>query len=386
MSTIENPYKRPPPRPVVAAAAVVVTNEAMGPQSQRRLTLNGRTHQMQSNNNNRLPKKLKAGDQQTLFGCRAFDPNQDCIKCKGKLYGRNIHRAHHPLCWNNRNTRGIISTTTMESIEEDKRLKQHFAKPLRDNERFSSANATKEATVAFFTPRQLTVQQSTTTTTTTTTMTATHDDKNAVIKPKDLCLAVTAKIATPSFVEEHRDRRAPLAMIAFAGAVMELMGRGKSNNLMDYFDGLTITVPDTKEIMSPQYHSIVGQKLLYVDWIKMFGLEVQCPWCPTGALVNDRTNFSKNKMLFPIFDIDGPPSWPMVQSMVCRGCRVRTYANTDTVICQLLAYARTSYPVEPKFALSNKNCHIGRTATQAFDLLMPTYGNGDLCSRLLVTQ
>ena len=38
--------------------------------------------------------------------------------------------------------------------------------------------------------------------------------------------------------------------------------------------------------------------------------------------------------------------------------------------------------MESKYAL-NKNSHIGQSATTVFDLLMPTYGNGDLCSRLL---
>jgi len=45
-------------------------------------------------------------------------------------------------------------------------------------------------------------------------------------------------------------------------------------------------------------------------------------------------------------------------------------------------YARQAYPVETKHAL-NKNLHIGRSATDVMDLLMTTYGNGDLCSRLL---
>ena len=141
-------------------------------------------------------------------------------------------------------------------------------------------------------------------------------------------------------------------------------------------------VPNSKEPPSPQYHSIVGQQLLYVDWKRMFNIEVHCPRCPTGVLIIDRTNFSKNKILFPIFDIDGPPRWCMVQSMVCSCCRGRYHANSDSVLRQIPGYARSSYPVEPKYALP-KNSHIRRSATQLLDLLMPTYGNGDLCSRLL---
>ena len=134
--------------------------------------------------------------------------------------------------------------------------------------------------------------------------------------------------------------------------------------------------------MSPHYHSIVGQRLLCVDWVKMFGLEVNCPRCPSGVLYNDRTNFSKNKILFPIFSIEGPPQWCMVMSMVCQSCRGRYPANSDAVLRQLPAYARSAYPVDTKYALP-KNSHLSKSSTQLLDLLMPTYGNGDLCSRLL---
>jgi len=275
----------------------------------------------------------------------------------------------------------------MEIVSEEKRLKQHFSEPLQEEEKCSGRHLTKEAAQAFFNPAVPRVFQTAATVTTTTTTTmemATTYEKSPVMTPKGFCDSVTAKMSNDSFLKEFKDSRAPLPMIAFAGTAMEkIVGRGKNNNLFDYVDGLTITVPDTKEAMTPAYHSIVGQKLLYVDWIKIFGLKVQCPRCPTGTLQNDRTNFSKNKILFPIFDLDGPPSWAMVQSMVCVCCRVRMNANTDAVICQLPAYARNCYPVESKYAIPNKNCHIGRTATAVMDLLMPTYGNGDLCSRLL---
>jgi len=203
------------------------------------------------------------------------------------------------------------------------------------------------------------------------------------LSASDLCHSVTSKVNDASFLDEHKDSRAPLAMLAFAGVVVESIIRKRNVNTSDYFNGLAMTVPSTKEAMPAQYHSIVGQELLYVNWKEMFGLEVNCTRCPTGILGNDRTNFSKNKILFPIFDLEGAPRWCMTMSMVCNCCRMRTYSNTDKVLCQLPAYARNAYPVEVKYALADKNCHLGRTATHVFDLIMPTYGNGDLCSRLL---
>jgi hypothetical protein len=100
--------------------------------------------------------------------------------------------------------------------------------------------------------------------------------------------------------------------------------------------------------------------------------------------VNDRTNFSKNKLLFPIFGLEGKTAWGMVMSMTCPKCKTRINANDGAVLASIPSYAATAYPVQSNFALSNKNCHLGRSATDVFDLLsMPIYGNGDLCSRLL---
>jgi len=100
-------------------------------------------------------------------------------------------------------------------------------------------------------------------------------------------------------------------------------------------------------------------------------------------LENDRTKFSKNKILFPTFVMDGPPQWAMVQSMTCRCCRYGVDANSGEILCSLPAYARNAYPVETKYAFDNKNCHLGRTVTELMDMMMPTSGNGDFCSRLL---
>jgi len=398
MPAVVNPNKRPP-RPAVAMAAAdsTINLTTMGPQSQRRLTLKDRTHQLQASSLRQPTKKLKAGDQQTLFSGRAFDPNQDCAKCKAKLRGRDIHRGHHHLCWNNRRTKGVVSVAALASIEEEKRLRQHFAASLAKKDKFSWQHTTKEAQEAFFAPRPLVQKgnktiihtmmsgkKSTTTATTTTTAAIIGTPPSSCISATDLCEAVTSKVNVASFVEEHKGSRAPLAMLALAGVVVEKIICDRRVDTFEYFTGLALTVLSTKEgQMHPQYHSIVGQKLLYVNWKEMFGLEVNCPRCPTGIFANDRTNFSKNKILFPIFDLEGPPHWCMIMSMKCSCCRLRTYSNTDQVLCQLAACARASYPVETKYALAERNSHIGTLATQMFDLLMTTYGNGKLCSRLL---
>jgi len=83
-----------------------------------------------------------------------------------------------------------------------------------------------------------------------------------------------------------------------------------------------------------------------------------------------------------MFMLEGPPQWAMVQSMICCRCKWRVDANDGELLCTLPAHARQAYPVETKHALE-KNSHLGKSTTDMMDLLMPTYGNGDLCSRLL---
>jgi len=381
-------------RPAAAAAAGLqngVSQSTMGPQSQRRLTLKERTHQMQASSHRK--KQKGEGGQQTLFGNRAFDPLEDCAVYKAKRFGREVHRAHDERCINNRRTRGF-SKAAVALQQEEARLKKHFATPLTEEEKCRGVYATPEAAAAFFAPQEvmkiagkITTSKSTTitnTVTTTTQFTATCAEGNDIDRPmisREPC-PVTQLIPDPSFLAKHKNSKAPIAMLAFARTVVKRIIRNKRADTLGHFNGLTMTVPATNS-MHPQYHSIVGQKLLNVDWIMMYGLEINCPRCKASNLTNDRTNFSKNKLLFPIFVIDGPPLWCMVMSMTCPCCRYRVDANTGEVLCSLPAYARNAYPVETKHAFDNKNLHIGQSATTVFDLLMTTHGNGDLCSRLL---
>jgi len=346
----------------------------MGPQSQNRMSLESRTHQIQANSH----KKRKSGQQLTLFGGTAFDPDSDCEVCKGRLAGRTVHRTHHKLCPNNRRTKGITSEATLQQIKIDESLKKHFNMPLTEAEKGSSWHITKEAGEAFFAvrnpPTNIAKIVAATKATTTTT--------KPTFLVENFCKEVMCKLNHQPVVDSHANHWAPLAMLAFASVVVEKIIRDKTL-IYEYFKNLAMHVPPTKDMHdNPHYHSIVGQKLLLVDWIKLHGLDIKCPDCHGANLVNDRTNFSKNKLLFPIFGIEGPPTWCMVMSMTCPRCKRRHMANDGKILSQIPAHAAVAYPVESKYALA-KNCHISREATQVFDVLMTTYDNGDLCSRLL---
>ena len=369
-----NPHRKEP-RPLVH----LDQNRAMGPQSQRRLTLEGRTHQMQANSHN---KKRKAGQQLALHGGVAFDSDRDCEVCKGRLAGRNVHRGHHKLCTNNRKTKGITSEATLKQMKIDDKLKKLFATPFAVEEKASSQCLTKEAGEAFFAARNLpkTIAK-TNNTASTTAMTTTKPTPN--FTAESFCEAAMEKTNHKLFVESHANGRAPLPMLAFASVVVDKIVPDKTK-IFEHFNNLTMHVPPTKDMHNnPHCHSVVGQKLLLVDWIKLCGLDVKCPGCDGANLVNDRTNFSKNKLLFPIFEIDGPPSWCMIMSMTCPCCWRQHWANDGQMLTRLPAFATTSCPVETKCALSTKNCRICRGTTDVCGILMTTYGNGDLCSRLL---
>jgi len=76
----------------------------------------------------------------------------------------------------------------------------------------------------------------------------------------------TKLVQNPSFVESTKSNGAPLPMLAFAKIVVDDMLRRKEVDVQKYFNGLTMTVPSSyQQSMQPEYHSICGQKLLYVN-------------------------------------------------------------------------------------------------------------------------
>lgn len=151
---------------------------------------------------------------------------------------------------------------------------------------------------------------------------------------------------------------------------------------------LTITVPPYRrdgEPLDPLYHSIEGQDIYVVDWHLQFpGIQLTCldATCK-GSLVAERTNLSKNRRLFPIFKMNGPPGWAIVQSYSCPLCKIRATGNDARLLLSLPEYARNQYPVDMKYAFAGSTFHLSRGVTDVVEELMPTYGNGDLLARMI---
>jgi len=166
------------------------------------------------------------------------------------------------------------------------------------------------------------------------------------------------KLQDKSFLEEHKNKEGPLAFIALAGYVAEsILNNKNSSGYNKYFHKGTFTVPPSTDMYNnPHYHSIVGQKLQLVDWKKTHGIEdFPCGMANCqGRIQYQRSNLSKNKVLFPIYMIDGPPIWCIVRPMQCSCCKRKTRMNDLEMLCRLPACVSSWYPVEHKYALGNK--------------------------------
>jgi len=275
----------------------------------------------------------------------------------------------------------VLSEHQQMSLDDNKRYKALVA-PVTESEKGSSRNLPRDSGQAFFGPRVTGKMTVTTTTTIDSVIESTIESKND-LSPSCFCQAVSTLVADPTFTEKHKTKQAPVAIMAFANIVAEKIIQPKKT--AKHFNGLVIEVPGCEEaIHNPQHHSIVGQRLLLVDWERAHGLQVPCPdgGC-TGVLSIDQTNYSKNKTLFPVFGLDGPPYWSIAMSMVCGCCKRRHDANDGDVLVILPDCAADEYPVDSNWALPNFASHLSRNTTDVFASLLLTCGNGEMCSKLL---
>ena len=343
----------------------------MGPQSQQRLSLFQRTQQMKG-------RPRRVGPQQTtLMGGNALNPIFDCIRCAAKFENRTApHRGHHPRCKLNRKTKGVTNQRVIDDAAYLSGLAAKMAAPLLPSEKGQGKNMenmSAEAWQRYFSVQPTYPQQT---------------------RKESVASVVTSREHTPSDVQTELlarvksvkgNLRAPNTIQALAEYVTKTCLERKRNigPLKHFFTGMTFTVPPCSENTSALYHSVVGQKLLVVDWELFFPkLTLCCPHCNKGKLKRGRSTFSHNNTIFPIFGLDGPPAWALVQVYRCEGgCGCTTHANNGNLLAKLPPFASAAYPVEPKYARGIQ--HIDKNATSLFDELMLTYGNGDLCARLL---
>ena len=144
--SVVNPYAKP------------AQNAAnVGRQSQQRVSNQTKRKFKLASNNNRKKKK---GDQLTLQGGVAFQPERDCIVCRAKTIKKLYlaehkvpKRPHHVLCSLNTKTRGFgeLTEALLASLADNKRCKALTA-PIQPGERCSGKHATKAVGDLFFAP------------------------------------------------------------------------------------------------------------------------------------------------------------------------------------------------------------------------------------------
>ena len=148
--------------------------------------------------------------------------------------------------------------------------------------------------------------------------------------------------------------------------------------------------PDTthsNSLPGSYYSSIEGKSVYYVDWKLAFpNLPLPCPLCKSNdagptlgpTLVHDRTNFSKNRLLFPLWNKSGLPSWCIVMHYKCEKCQSRFQGNDGRILANLPEYASGSYPVLPRYA--SGTFHLHQDLTDDLESVMRTYGNAKMFS------
>mgnify|MGYP005848719877 CR=1 FL=1 len=285
----------------------------------------------------------------------------------------------------------------MECEAEAKRLADHFEQPLAQEE-LCNHRPSAEELQDFFAPiplAQVTPSPKKTTK---------HVDVDLVKDDLPSIFATAVKLVELN--QRLRSRQVPFPMLAFAkcfsdhcipkrdssGAIQATeIALGKNEILRSLIPPhtLKLVVPAYRvngEPLEPKYHSIEGQELYYLDWEMQFrGLALPCCFqgeC-SGRLVRDRTNLSKHGRLFPLFKLDGPPAWCIVQQYYCSACKKSVKANDSTLLMSLPLYVRNTYPVDTRYAGTGKTYHVSRSITTLLNTLMPTYGNGDLIARLM---
>ena len=129
---------------------------------------------------------------------------------------------------------------------------------------------------------------------------------------------------------------------------------------------------------SPYYDAIAGNKIYFIDWKLIYPpTTLYCFNCKNNGthsdLVHDRTNFSKNKTLFPLWDHSGVPSWCVVMQYKCKHCNVTYAGNDGRVLATLPPHVAAAYPVIPSYA--SGMFHFHQNLTDDLEITMRTYAN-----------
>ena len=418
-----------------------VGDDTMGIQSQR---TKSHTKTNTKKPPHQLAIKSRRG-QLTLHGKRAFDQLRDCKICKVMAAGRKPpHRKHHKQCPRLRINVQARNRSIKESRWWADNIKANN-RPFTGNERLSGRNMTSENVRRFFQPtssRAATTNNTVSPESSQETQIPANDtpcNGNETDGWEDMSVDDTSRVnralqaaldrigpqsaddgyefptIQKSFTDtmnnkkfqkamdasESKRTKAPLAVHALAyfvsNSVIPKLSNGcaagtelalQQKAWLDLHvppGSMTITFPRSCGVDNPPNPLLTlleDQQLLIVCWELFFqGLVLHCPLCDTGKLVSPRNDYSKHRKLFPIFSLDGQIKWCIVHKYKCNCCKATVDGNDGRLLRTLPAFARQAYPVVPKFAQPNTKWHLDKEASQLFETMMGTYGNGDMFSK-----
>jgi hypothetical protein len=395
--------------------------------------------------------KVKMLHQSAMPGGTIFVPMRDCRVCKAerlKMQGNKInipHRAHHPRCVRNAKTKGTSATTIMVNKEAERNMMINRAG--MNTVLGQKLNSRMPSVQNFFcklpsqegVPTQQTALPEQTPLNTDSTISkkkGRKDDDSATKQSKvkadysipeghHLNSAVTIRTNIDRLMKGYRDDNNdpeyawirngnyPAALACAIGYVVSTFLHRKESetnaplpntpafleaigNYRKFFapGSCVFTYPpdfETKE-PSPDYHSIVGESFIYVDWkLISSSVELFCPICFAAGmpkedcwLLHARTGWSKRKSLFPIWTIKGRPTLAALMTYKCKVCNVVMMANDGRLLSILPAALRQIYPCDPRYCTGT--FHLDSDLSDNLEQDMKTYANASVFGKRLLKK
>ena len=387
------------------------TND-MGCQSQLR---NGSIQTMKKKGAGRKKKKRSLLTQMTIRGLRAFSSIVDCAVCKAKNLNLRVpHRPHDKRCPLNQKTKGFLSSQSVFVEEEAERNLRLNNAPMENL--FIPGTTAEQKYNLLFTQSLMARAESS------------EEKKQEDPSPFDADMSKGVALGTSlaaelkrrlaraneySWLDEKLNAPKPIGLlvhfmqerIAHRTAGRNKNGQNPTPNFLkavrnahDFFEPGTcqfVIPPDFSDTACPEYDSIVGDSIVYVDWeFTHPDVSLRCFECemkkkndeqPSSTLQRERQNFGNNKTLHPIWTTSGRPMWVFGSCYSCPCCSTKYNAWDGRLLMMLPASVRQVYPVEPRYAIDN-SFHLHRDVSDYLEMFVTTYGNAKQLSEFLYKQ
>ena len=343
-----------------------------------------------------------------------------------RVQGKNVsipHRPHHRSCGRNRKTRGLSEYTVFvektvasnlaknsapigQNSAEDAKFRQkfgsvadHFQPRLENSESSPTLDETQQPVALCYSTSPASDFRCNQTCNPSNIRKVLDEKLEQHEKDGSLTWAIKSKCNTAILVavEHIMDELNHNKATSTAKALPESKYfKDKYEKYMSYFSHgsciFEFPVDPTPGPPSPLYHQVEGELFGYVDWKLMFpSLTLHCPNCtrihPNShgqadcdnfVLHHERTNWSKNKVLFPMWTASGSTIWLVVMSYKCWACRASFAANDARLLSSLPPHIRNCYPCDARFA--NGGFHLHNNINDDLAALMRTYANGPFVS------